>query len=40
MINVSKNISEVEIDDMLKEADLDMNKFINYEELIRLLFTK
>ena len=40
MINVSKNISEVEIDDMLKEADLDMNKFINYEELIRLLFSK
>ena len=40
MINVSKNLSEAEIDDMLKEADLDMDGFINYEEFIRSLLTK
>ena len=40
MITVGKNISEAEIDDMLKEADLDMDGFINYEEFIRSLLTK
>ena len=40
MITVSKNLSEPEIDDMLKEADLDMDGFINYEEFIRSLLTK
>ena len=40
MITVSKNLSELEIDDMLKEADLDMDGFINYEEFIRSLLTK
>ena len=40
MITVCKNLSEPEIDDMLKEADLDMDGFINYEEFIRSLLTK
>ena len=40
MINISKNLSEAEINDMLKEADLDMDGFINYEEFIRSLLTK
>ena len=40
MITVSKNRSEAEIDDMLKEADLDMDGYINYEEFISTLLTK
>ena len=40
MLTVGKNISEVELNDMLKEADIDMDGFINYEEFIRSLLTK
>ena len=40
MINVGNAISEKEINDLLMEADLDMDGFINYEEFIRALLSK
>ena len=40
MLSVGKNISEEEINDMLKEADIDMDGYINYEEFIRSLLIK
>ena len=40
MLKVGKNLSESEIDEMLKEADIDMDGFINYEEFIRSILTK
>ena len=40
MLSVGKNIKEEEINDMLKEADTDMDGYINYEEFIRSLLTK
>ena len=40
MLNVGNNFSETEINDMLYEADFDMDGCINYEEFIRSLLTK
>ena len=40
MLQVGKNLSESEIDEMLKEAGIDMDGFINYEEFIRSILTK
>ena len=40
MLSVGKNISEEELNDMLKEADIDMDGYINYEEFIRSLLIK
>ena len=40
MLKVGNNISESEIDQMLNEADIDMDGFINYEEFIRSYLTK
>ena len=40
MLKVGKNLSESEIDEMLKDADIDMDGFINYEEFIRSILTK
>ena len=40
MLSVGKNIKEEELNVMLKEADTDMDGYINYEEFIRSLLTK
>lgn len=40
MLKVGKNLSESEIDEMLKDADIDMDGFINFEEFIRSVLTK
>ena len=40
MLKVGKNLSESEIDEMLRDADIDMDGFINYEEFIRSILTK
>ena len=40
MLKVGKNLSESEIDEMLKDADIDMDGFINFEEFIRSILTK
>ena len=40
MLSVGKNISEEELNDMLKEADIVMDGYINYEEFIRSLLIK
>ena len=40
MLTVGNNLSESEINDMLTEADTDMDGFINYEEFIRSIMTK
>ena len=40
MLKVCNNISESEINEMLKEADTDMDGYINYEEFIRSILTK
>ena len=40
MLTVGKNLSEPEINDMLKEADIDGDGYINYEEFVRSLMTK
>ena len=40
MLNVGNNLSEDEINEVLIEADSDMDGFINYEEFIRSLLSK
>ena len=40
MLSVGNNIKEEELNDMLKEADTDMDGYINYEEFIRSLLSK
>lgn len=40
MLKVCNNISESEINEMLKEADTDMDGYINYEEFVRSILTK
>ena len=40
MLNVGKNLSEAEINELLMETDSDMDGFINYEEFIRSLLSK
>ena len=40
MLNVGNNLSEAEINELLMEADSDMDGFINYEEFIRSLLSK
>jgi calmodulin len=39
-LNVGNNLSEAEINELLMEADSDMDGFINYEEFIRSLLSK
>ena len=40
MLTCGNNFSETEINDLLKEADIDMDGYINYEEFIRSLLSK
>ena len=40
MLTVGNNLSESEINDMLTEADTDMDGYINYEEFIRSIVAK
>ena len=40
MLTVGNNLSENEINDMLAEADTDMDGYINYEEFIRSILAK
>ena len=40
MLTVGTNLSECEINDMLTEADTDMDGYINYEEFIRSIVAK
>ena len=40
MLNVGNNWSENEINEMLGEADIDMDGYINYEEFVRTMMSK
>ena len=40
MLNIGNNWSEDEINEMLGEADFDMDGYINYEEFIRRMMSK
>ncbi len=40
MLTCGNNFSETEINDLLKEADIDMDGYINYEEFVRSILTK
>ena len=40
MLTVGNNITEEELNDLLKEADTDNDGYINYEEFIRSLLSK
>ena len=40
MANLGEKLSEEEIDEMIKEADLDGDGAINYEEFVRMMLSK
>ena len=40
MINMTENVNEDELDEILINADTDGDGFIKYEEFIRMLLTK
>ena len=40
MLSAGNNLSESEINNMLNEADTDMDGYINYEEFIRSILAK
>jgi calmodulin len=40
MTTLGDKITEEEIDEMLREADIDGDGFINYEEFVRMMMTK
>ena len=40
MLTVGNNITEEELNDLLKEADTDNDGYINYEEFLRSLLSK
>ena len=40
MLNIGNNWSENEINEMLGEADIDMDGYINYEEFVRTMMSK
>lgn len=39
MTNLGEKLSEEEVDDMIKEADLDGDGMVNYEGKINLIFS-
>ena len=40
MLNMGNNWSENEINEMLAEADIDMDGYINYEDFVRTMMSK
>ena len=40
MLTVGNNLSEIEINEMLNDADIDMDGYINYEDFIRSMLAK
>ena len=40
MLNIGNNWSEDELNEMLGEADIDMDGYINYEEFVRTMMSK
>lgn len=40
ILGAGNELSEDEVDEMLREADIDMDGFINYEDFIRTLLSK
>ncbi|XP_011703020.1 PREDICTED: calmodulin-beta-like isoform X1 [Wasmannia auropunctata] len=40
MTNLGEKLSEEEVDDMIKEADLDGDGMVNYEEFVSILMSK
>ena len=40
MITLGENTNMEEIEDLIKEVDLDGDRFINYEEFVRLILNK
>ncbi len=40
MTSLGENISQDEVEEMIKEADLDGDGYINYEEFVRMILNK
>ena len=40
MLNFGNNWSEEELNEMFKEADIDMDGYLNYEEFVRTMLSK
>ena len=40
MVTLGENTNLEEIEDLIKEADLDGDGFINYEEFVKLILNK
>ena len=40
MLNIGNNWSENEINELLRDADIDMDGYINYEEFVRTIMSK
>ena len=40
MNSLGENISQDEVEEMIKEADLDGDGYINYEEFVRMILNK
>ena len=40
MTNLGEKLSDEEVDEMIKEADIDCDGHINYEEFVRMMMAK
>ena len=40
MISLGEKITDEEVDEMIKEADIDGDGYINYEEFVRMIINK
>ena len=40
MVSLGEKITDEEVDEMIKEADIDGDGYINYEEFVRMIINK
>ena len=40
MTSLGENVTEEEVEEMIKESDLDGDGYINYEEFVRMIVNK